>query len=97
MFGARSIKPPVVAADAALWGLNVGRGRCGALPKLCEWARYAIAAEAGRVAQIVLGQRKEAIGLATRRRGRERAETREEFEFERVVSCSSGGWGRYTH
>jgi len=48
------------------------------------------------IAETALRKLAEEVGSARRRTGTEPAETRKEFEIEKVVSCSSGGQRRRT-
>lgn len=48
------------------------------------------------IAETALRKLGEEIGSARRHTGTEHAETRKEFEIEKVVSCSSGGQRRRT-
>jgi hypothetical protein len=88
----------VVAAGAGpLWGLNVGRQRCGAAPRVCGGARQTVpgAWPKESIAEIALSELREQICSAARRRGTEHAEAGEGFELEKMVSCSSDGpWRR---
>ena len=82
----------------ALWRLNGGKI---AVWSVAETVRYSTAQDVGRglwqesIVEDALRKLRVEFCSALRRRETEHTERREEFEFERVVSCGrSEQWGR---
>ena len=86
----------MVAADAGPMQIQLGEGAMSSCARAVQWS---MAADIGRSGagqrrkislREELGELEQEFGSVTRRSGKKPAETSEEFELERVVSCGSG-------